>query len=210
METFIKSLAALHASGVPANNFANVHSIKSDYANWVIPGRLMCGPTPGATTYFPIVDPKEYQTNMDKILGDGIDTFICLQEEIDPNVSYKPMIKQIGVQIYHYPMKDDTTPPRNIFLTHLAHIIDLIRQGRRIYIHCAGGHGRASLYVACILACLYKEMRNFESVMYYVQTVHDLRRKQNKQFYGILPSMVCSAASQRQLVKDFLTVLSFL
>lgn len=213
MEAFFRSLSQIHP---PKNDFSNINNIKSEYANWVIPGVLMCGPTPGPTTYFPIVDPCDYQKNMDNIIADGINTFVCLQEELNPESSYRSLIRSphdiqraLDVQIIHFPMKDETAPSKQTFLVHLAQILDLIKAGRRIYLHCAGGHGRTSLYVACILACLYKEMRHFESVMYYVQSVHDMRKKQKKQFYGILPCMICCAGAQRELIKDFINLLSW-
>jgi hypothetical protein len=208
MEAFIQSLSLVHA---PQNDFSNVKDIKTDYGNWVIPGRLMCGPTPGPTTYFPIVDSSDHQTNMDNIIADGIDTFVCLQEELDPESCYRHLLPENNTKIIivHFPLKDESVPTKALLLSHLSQILDLIRQGKNIYLHCAGGHGRTSLYIACILACLYKELRHFESVMFYVQSVHDFRRKQKKQFYGILPCMVCCSTAQREMLKEFLTLLSW-
>ena len=206
MEAFLKSLSQTQPT---KNDFNNIHNIKSKYANWVIPGILMCGPTPGPSSYCPVVDSCEYQENMDNIIADGIDTFVCLQEELNPESSYRSLIHTPMIKIIHYPIKDETVPSKQTFLTHMTKLLDLIREGKRIYIHCAGGHGRTSLYVACILACLYKEMRHFESVMYYVQSVHDMRQKQKKQFYGILPCMICCSSAQRELIKDFINLISW-
>lgn len=210
IEQLMKSLAALKVAGAPQIESHALKNIITDYGNWVIPGTLMCGPTPGPTHYCAIVPANEHKENMDNIIADGIDTFICLQNELDPNVSYASLIRKKGVEIYHYPIRDETAPPKLTLLNHIAQVLDLIRRGRRIYIHCAGGHGRTSLYVCCILACLYKELRHFDSVLYYVQSVHNLRRKQNNTFYGVLPCMICCAAEQRDMLKDFLIFLSFL
>lgn len=211
MEGFIQSLSALHATPtIPKNDFSKVKDIKTDYGNWVIPGRLMCGPTPGPTNYYPMVEPSEHQANMDNIIADGIDTFVCLQEELDPEQSYRHLIKPTyNIQIVHLPIKDESVPSKTVLLSHLTRILDLIRHGKNIYLHCAGGHGRTSLYISCILACLYKEMRHFESVLFYVQSVHDFRRKHKLQFYGILPCMVCCCTAQREMLKDFLSLLSW-
>jgi protein-tyrosine phosphatase len=206
MEAFLKSLSHTQPT---KNDFNNIHNIKSKYANWVIPGILMCGPTPGPSSYCPVVDSCEYQENMDNIIADKIDTFICLQAELNPETSYRSLIRNPMITILHYSIKDETAPSKKTFLYHMTQLLDLIREGKRIYIHCAGGHGRTSLYVACILACLYKEMRHFESVMYYVQSVHDMRQKQKKQFYGILPCMICCSSAQRELIKDFINIISW-
>lgn len=206
MEPFLKSLSQPHTI---KNDFSNIRNIISKYSNWVIPGILMCGPTPGPSSYCPVIDPFDYQENMDNIIADGINTFVCLQIELNPD-TYKYLIRSANdVRILHFPIKDETAPSKQTFLTHMTQLLDMIREGRRIYIHCAGGHGRTSLYVACILACLYKEMRHFESVMYYVQSVHDMRKKQKIQFYGLLPCMICCSSAQRELIKDFINLLSW-
>lgn len=205
METFTKALAMVK---VPRNDFSRVNNVKCDYGNWVIPGRLMCGPTPGPTTYFPIVGTTEYQSNMDNIIGDGINVIVCLQQELHPS-SYQHLIKG-DVQVIHYPIKDDDIPTKTALLTHIAQLLQLLTDGKNIYVHCAGGHGRTSLYVACLLACLYKELRHIDNLLYYVQSVHNLRRKQKMQFYGMLPCVVCCSPVQRELLKDFLTLLAFL
>lgn len=206
MEVFTRTLSV---TKIPKNDFAKAKNIKSDYANWVIPGRLMCGPTPGPTTYFPIVEATDYHNNMNNILADGIDTFVCLQQELHPE-SYKCLVKSPhNITYLHFPIKDEDVPPKQTLLNHITQILELLNQGKNIYIHCAGGHGRTSLYVACILACLYKEMRHFDSLMYYVQSMHDLRRKQKMQFYGILPCIVCGSSIQREMIKEFLSMLSF-
>lgn len=214
MDVFLHSLKTIHACGIPRNDFTNITAIRSDYANWVIPGMVMCGPTPGMTGYFPIIPSMEYQVNMKNILDDGINTFVCLQEEVDPEKSYRPLLSLFGkpdVRILHWPMKDNSTPiNKSAFLKQLASLLDMIREGRKIYIHCAGGHGRTGMYTACLLVCLYKEMRSYEDVLYYIQSVHDYRRKQNKQFYGILPSRVCSTEAQRDFVREFVTLFGFL
>ena len=210
METLLQAIKTVQ-SVPPRIDFDKVKLIRSDYANWVIPGRLMCGPTPGPTTYFPIVDPKDYQININNIVADGIDTFVCLQEELNPVQSYQNLITKPGVRIVHYPFKDDNIPAsKTVFCQQVAQLVDMLRQGRNIYVHCAGGHGRTSLYVAAIMACIYKEMRHTESVLYYVQTVHDMRRNQKKQFYGILPCMICCSPLQRDLLRDFIALLSFM
>lgn len=188
-------------------DFNNIKTIKSDYANWVIPGKLMCGPSPVS-----LKNECDVSTNLKNLLADGIDTFVCLQMESNPDEYKKYIDVSLASQItfLHEPIVDNMVPSHQIFLQSIAQILQLLINGRKVYIHCYGGHGRTGLYVIALLGCLFPELRRKELAQYYFQSVHDMRRKQMFHFYGILPSRVAENECQQRLLDDFFAILRFL
>jgi len=206
LATIISTLASMK---VPALNFKEIKNIQSDWANWVVPRRIMTGPSPLAISS----DEGEIKTNMEAILADGIDTFVCLQSESSPE-DYKKFIpaeKRDRLVFVQYPIDDHTVPSHKDFTASLSHIIGLLRDGRNIYVHCQGGHGRTGTYVVALLACLYPELRKDKSLaLHYFQSVHDMRRKQILHFFGLLPARVAENRCQQDLLDDFFVLLRFL
>ncbi|EKX36399.1 hypothetical protein GUITHDRAFT_42797, partial [Guillardia theta CCMP2712] len=149
------------------------------YSNWVLPSRLLCGPYPGhdGVNFSTFQEAKE---NMDRILSDGIDTFICLQEE-EEVVSNRPRYAPLAGSdktFVHLPIPDGSVPSHRKFIEHLTGIINFILHGRKVYLHCAGGHGRTGTYVAAILQIFYRLGAN-ES-LYITQYLHNTRRLVDK------------------------------
>ncbi len=206
METLISSLASIKA---PKLDFKEIKNIQSDWANWVIPKRLMSGPSPLAISS----DGIEIQQNICSIIADGIDTFICLQSESSPDdyKKYFPPDKKENILCVQYSIDDHTVPTHKDFIKSIANILSLIQQGRNIYIHCHGGHGRTGTYIIALLACLYPELRGDKShASHYFQSVHDMRKKQILHFFGILPARVAENPCQQALLDDFFALLRFL
>ena len=188
----------------PKLDFSRIQNIKNDYANWVIPGRLMAGPSP--------VTMNNSAENLDNILQDGIDAFICLQDEAHQD-DYKKLIvttKHDHLLFIHIPIIDHNVPNHQMFVKSLAKIIYMLADGKNIYIHCHGGHGRTGLYVVALLAIIYPELRSKSTASYYVQSTHDMRRKQTKHFHGILPARIAENQCQQELLDDFFALLRFL
>lgn len=192
----------------PSLKFDEIKNIKSEYSNWVVPKRIMTGPSPIA------VPPEHVNKNIMDIIDDGIDTFVCLQTESTPD-DYKKLIPHDvlvnkNIKFIHYPIIDTRVPSKLEFVKSITELLNLIAQGRSLYIHCMGGHGRTGLYMVALLACIYKELRNKESAMHYAQSTHDMRRKQTMHFYGILPARIAENKCQQELLDDFFTLLTFL
>jgi len=201
-------------------------AIKSDYANWLIPGRVMCGPYPGLDgVNFP--DEDAAAEHLKKLLQDGIDTFVCLQEEIlqleqaQPHPyfpTYKNYSKTLreklqanNIAFLHFPIKDQCCPEKKVFVDHMALLCDAYMKGRKIYIHCAGGHGRTGLYASCLLLCLMRmKSIDAEYTMQYVQYVHDMRRQGDKRCRNMLFVRSPNSNEQREFVKEFANFLKFL
>ena len=201
--------------------------IKSDHANWVIPGMLMCGPYPGLDgNNFPTIDTA--RTHLHNLFQDGIDTFVCLQQEVvsleaGEKHPYFPMYENYAKTIQdafpdiaskitylHFPLPDQTCPTdRKQFLQQISTICTAILQGRKVYVHCAGGHGRTGVFVGCLLATMFTHV-DADYVMTYVQHAHDKRRIPDTRCNHLLFVQTPNTPDQRAFVRDFVTFLKFL
>ncbi len=201
----------------------SISSIKSDYNNWVIPGHIMAGPYPG-------LDGVNYATEQDaeknirEILEDGIDTFICLSDEIpDPAGLSNDLLKEtkyfqkyksymhtihglnLGKHIAckYMPFNDQSTPSEEGLLVRLTKILNELNNGRKVFIHCVGGHGRTGLIVACLLLCLFPGM-NTDYALYFTQYAHNLRRIQDARTAAfVIPVQSPNAPCQFDMVRRF-------
>ena len=179
--------------------FDKINNVVSDYTNWVIPGRLMCGPSPLTMG----------NAAMD-IIADGINTIVCLQKETK-YTEYLHLFKNSeNLEFLQVDIDDNKVPSYREFIVSVTKILTYLKDGRNVYIHCHGGHGRTGLYVIAILACVYKELRTKELALHYAQHTHDLRRKQVMHFYGMLPARVAENKCQQELLDDFFALLRFL
>ena len=211
---------------------------KSPFCNWVIPGEVLCGPYPGLDGInCPTLDAAT--ANLQAILDDNITVFVCLQAQGEltnqhpyfPKFEhYRETLTRMGraPQFLHFPLPDQGTPDKRAFTQQMTGLCDLVSQGHRLYIHCAGGHGRTGLYVACLLLTLHRRgLRDFRkisgqlnvgawekpqhlasNVMYYVQNTHDSRAQIDKRAGKAVRSPNTDA--QIAFVYDYATFLTFL
>ena len=210
MDQFIAQVQALRNS-IPFST-TELSNIKSDYCNWVIPKRLMCGTYPWVDKpYFKHNFPTEFEaiSNMKAIIDDGVNTFISLQIEEPEYPRYAPFALTLNsnAQFIHFPLTDNTTPQHSTFVKHLSLILEKLKDGRNIYIHCAGGHGRTGIYIACILMILYGFSAKY--AMYYTQHFHNMRRKLDIRCNGEFPCMSPDLDIQREFICDFEKFLKF-
>ena len=76
-------------------------------------------------------------------------------------VGEKGIIKYTTPHTYiNYPIKDCRCPSDwksfAQLVIRVSRIINNLQFGRKVYVHCRGGHGRSGILVACILCYLYK------------------------------------------------------
>lgn len=125
----------------------NLHKVNSSRlnlptSNW-IDERIMVGSYPGHE------DPNTHNIQLETLILAGVNNIICLQDygEADQYRDYKESLMSIGVVMYHIPIKDNNTLPKE----ELQYIINKINEileekpNNIIYIHCKGGHGRTGL-----------------------------------------------------------------
>lgn len=229
-QTLLSQVASI--SGKIPMEVAKLRTIRSDHNNWVIPGYVMAGPFPG-------FDGVNYGTeesaaqNLRAILADGIDTFVCLCDELPPQTDllaqpkphpyfpkYKSyahimqdsgMARDYGVNaVFEYaPIQDQRTPSCIELAALLSKIMGHLASGRRVFIHCAGGHGRTGLVVACLLLCIYGDI-TADYALYFTQAAHDSRRsKDERTRHFVLPVQSPNSPEQFSLVRRFAEFLSF-
>lgn len=139
--------------------------------------------------------------DLKRILWAGIDVFVCLQSELssrplpyeeEANEWYREnhalqrsnayfdngseenqeMIQSL--EFHHFPTRDGTTFGDETLIHMVDQISKLIQTGRKIYVHCRGGHGQTGVFVACLLGALFPRMGEKE-VLERVQKYHDCR-----------------------------------
>lgn len=154
----------------------------SEASNWVIPGMLLCGQYPGA------LEDRRNDQQLKRILAKRVDTFVCLQSEVDNDIPEEVWRTGIGLRPYfwdaqrlskkqikwiHIPIDDGLIAPDDMTLQFSKYLANDIVQGRVLYLHCLGGHGRTAVFVCLILIHLYRI--SAAEALKRVQLYHDCR-----------------------------------
>jgi ADP-ribosylglycohydrolase len=111
---------------------------------WVIEDRLLAGRYPGGKS------PKEVEKRVGSFLDAGFDAFLDLTEagELPPYDIYLPA----SVLHVRKPIPDHGVPAEPLLMSQILAALDgLLRQGRRVYVHCRAGIGRTGTVVGCHL-----------------------------------------------------------
>ena len=84
----------------------------------------------------------------------GVRHFVNLTTPADKLIPY---ILPMGCQMISHPITDHQVPKNPIQFGKLViKLVNLLKDGHKIYVHCRGGHGRSGVLVACILCQFYK------------------------------------------------------
>eukprot|EP00912_Choanoflagellata_sp_UC4_P001435 UC4_evm7s893 len=181
---------------------------------WIVPGRILCGPYPGS------INDEEHTDILLTLLETGIQTFACLQAEVDqevppelwkqgPDVAVRPYmadvrylqstdpkfqalgpISTVQVHIPDMGIAEDDAVSRAV-----SHLIRDLKANKTIYLHCWGGHGRTSTVGSIIIGRLYG--LGPTDCMDFIQVAHDQREDH-------LGLRVPATAAQRNQVKRLL------
>jgi hypothetical protein len=185
-----------------------ITNIRTDFNNWVVPGRIMCGPYPGVDGLnFPTE--VEALKNINDIVNDGINVMVCLQQEeqlVNGQPRYSSLVGN-KLQYLHFPIEDQNIPSHKVFVQHMTLLLELLLQGKNIFIHCLGGHGRTGTYVAALLMIMYG--LDSRQAIYYTQYFHNLRRIVDKRLPMGIPCMSPNSDIQIDFVKQFESFLRF-
>ena len=111
---------------------------------WVIPGRLLAGPYPGAA------DEPTARAQLAAFGEAGVRCFVDLTEkhELEP---YAHLLKDIGARHVRHPIRDVDIPTDDEMRRTLAEIRAALDAGETVYVHCMGGVGRTGTVVGCLL-----------------------------------------------------------
>jgi protein-tyrosine phosphatase len=121
------------------------------HSNWVLPGRLAIGGYPDAN-------------HLEQLLGRGFNVIACLQT--DPELRklqpYQHLLPP-GVLWLQLPITDRLTTTDERVLSFVKLLRYLLEQGKQIYLHCHGGHGRSGT-LACVLLSQIEHLNCDEAV----------------------------------------------
>lgn len=132
-----------------------------DRAYTLLKGQLIVGSAPYSQDHFESIPAKVFVnlTNPDEKFLDGT-----------------PMYQYWNsVETLKFPITDRRCPKDiKAFYNFLVDVLEYLDQGKRVYLHCRGGHGRAGLTAACILL-LYYDMSS-EEALNEVYAAHQTRK----------------------------------
>lgn len=107
------------------------------------PGRLFAGPRP---------DPP-YPSAMATLREGGVTTVVSLLGEGELPPALARAYGDAGLALHRFPIADFGVPTDvAAFRSFLEQVLDGLRAGEGIYVHCAMGRGRTGTAVACLLA----------------------------------------------------------
>lgn len=114
-----------------------------------------------------------------KLLAADLNTFVCLNDEYgtrDYRGDYfEPYAKRIPADRFIWKKIKDMNVGGDMDLLEVAtEVVERLKRGENVYLHCAGGHGRTGGYAAIILHKLYPELTSSE-IFEYIQFAHDQR-----------------------------------
>lgn len=85
----------------------------------------------------------------------GVNVFINLANEKEKKVT--PYTTSPSTEVISHPIPDRSIPRDKIkFCSLVIEVCRYLSLGKKVYIHCKGGHGRAGMLVAAVLAYKYK------------------------------------------------------
>lgn len=105
---------------------------------------------------------------------------LTVYQEKNLNAYEKPPIT-----VLYYPIKDNNVPHNWENFSYLVvWLCKLLEEGKRIFIHCKGGHGRSCLLVTCIIYYLSDHMNAREAIEHTVH-IHNQRTDMSIRWKGI-------------------------
>jgi hypothetical protein len=133
-------------------------------SNWIIPQILLCGGY--INSHYELCQLKEA----------GITRFVCLNAEYgNSHFNYYQYARELSPKSFiNIPVEDMNITCDKIIQQKCGEIAHMILSGKRVYIHCSGGHGRTGTFVALILNILYPDL-SIKSMFDYIQYSHDQR-----------------------------------
>jgi hypothetical protein len=117
-----------------------------------------------------------------KLLAADLNTFVCLNDEygtqdkfgdyFEPYARNNPRIP--ADRFIHKKIKDMNVGGDMDLLEVATEVVERLKRGENVYLHCAGGHGRTGGYTAIILHKLFPELSSAD-IFEYIQFAHDQR-----------------------------------
>lgn len=105
-------------------------------------GRLLCGPRPS----------RPFRAGLAALVDAGVSTIACLLDDHEMPAELIAAYETSALELLHYPIPDFGRPADagglSVFVNDL---LDRLRGGETIYLHCRAGIGRTGTVLACLL-----------------------------------------------------------
>jgi ADP-ribosylglycohydrolase len=111
---------------------------------WVLPGKLLAGEHPGAST------PELTRTRLSRLIESGVTCFIDLTEP-DEMSAYEAGLP-LEIAYMRRPIRDHSVPDPRHMVEILSSLHEALRAGATVYLHCRAGIGRTGMVAGCFLA----------------------------------------------------------
>ena len=126
-----------------------------------------------------IVGAYPKKDNIEVLRGLGVTVYCCLNDEYGKYVKWDmyddyELYLNEDEQFIHQPIQDMGTIGDQVIDDLSDRLVALILDGKKVYLHCGGGHGRAGMVACVTLHKLYPELSE-DQIMNYVQFAHDQR-----------------------------------
>ena len=127
----------------------------------------------------------------------GLDVIVNLASENERNVVPYSLDEYRNVTLINYPITDLSIPSDKIsFCSLVVKVCDFLSVGKKVYIHCKGGHGRSGMLVAAVIA--YKNNIPISEAIIEATSHHSKREVMKKKWRDI-------GAPQTTYQKRFIT-----
>lgn len=137
-------------------------------SNWLLKNKILIGGLPR--------DKKAF----DQIKETGITVFINLMRNTEyqsvkkkPSFDYRDKKNQKGAEYYNYQITDMKTLSDKKMIDIAEKALGFLKEGKKVYIHCLGGHGRTGVVAGLILHLKYPDMK-YKQV---IEKLHELHQK---------------------------------
>lgn len=139
-----------------------------------------------------------------ELVNEGVVWFIDLTNHNEKGIRFYSHLVHNWI---NFPIKDGHIPENNkkfvIFLFILQMVLNNLKPGEKLYLHCKGGHGRSCLVISCLL-CMVFNLPPIESLNL-IKNYHSLRPNLKAKWLSRWPLSI----KQRNFVESFFGTLYF-
>ena len=141
-----------------------------DNSNWLIKNKILIGGLPQ--------DKKAF----DAIKAEGITVFINLMRKTEyqgakkkPKFDYRDEKNRKGIEYHNYQITDMKTLSDEKMVEIAQQVVNDTKNGKKVYVHCLGGHGRTGVVAGLILHIEYPDM-SYTDILKKLNELHRTRK----------------------------------